>query len=43
VKVHPGVSLAVVLGILAIGAIASVLRVRRAKPAAPPPGATERA
>jgi len=34
VKIHPAVSLAVVLGILAAGAIASIVRVRRGPAAA---------
>jgi tellurite resistance protein TerC len=36
VKVHPGVSLAVVIGILAVGVVASILRTRGAPVAAPP-------
>jgi tellurite resistance protein TerC len=44
VKIHPAVSLGVVLGILAVGAIASLVRVRRAQAApALPPGQAERA
>jgi tellurite resistance protein TerC len=43
VKIHPAVSLAVVVAILATGVIASVVHVRRARAAALPPGAPERA
>jgi tellurite resistance protein TerC len=42
VKVHPGVSLAVVVGILAVGVVASILRTRGAPaPARPAAGAGE--